>query len=103
MVGRNAALDGVRKRSRQVAMPAEDQVSDLDDAETPMAERLDDSQYRDDVLRDAFSDVLAHRVQFAAVIDHTGAVVGVLSSDAIARELAPGPAPVEPATAEEPA
>jgi RNA polymerase sigma-70 factor (ECF subfamily) len=51
MVGRNAALDGVRKRSKQVAMPAEDQVSDLDDAETPMAERLDDSQYRDDVLR----------------------------------------------------
>jgi RNA polymerase sigma-70 factor, ECF subfamily len=51
MVGRNAALDGVRKRSKQVAMPAEDRVSDLDDAETPMAERLDDSQYRDDVLR----------------------------------------------------
>ena len=51
MVGRNAALDGVRKRSKQVAMPAEYQVSDLDDAETPMAERLDDSQYRDDVLR----------------------------------------------------
>jgi RNA polymerase sigma-70 factor (ECF subfamily) len=51
MVGRNAALDGVRKRSKQVAMPAEDQVSDLDDAETPMAERLDESQYRDDVLR----------------------------------------------------
>ena len=51
MVGRNAALDGVRKRSRQVAMPDEDQVSNLDDAETPMAERLDDSQYRDDVLR----------------------------------------------------
>src|SRR5690606_15705214 len=51
MVGRNAALDGVRKRSKQVAMPAEDLISDLDDAETPMAERLDDSQYRDDVLR----------------------------------------------------
>jgi len=51
MVGRNAALDGVRKRSRQVAMPDEDQVSNLDDAETPMAERLDDSQYRDDVMR----------------------------------------------------
>jgi RNA polymerase sigma-70 factor, ECF subfamily len=29
MVGRNAALDGVRKRSKQVAMPDEDQVSDL--------------------------------------------------------------------------
>ncbi len=51
MVGRNAALDGVRKRSKQVAMPDEDAVSDLEDAQTPMAERLDESQYRDDVLR----------------------------------------------------
>src|SRR5262245_2529060 len=41
MVGRNAALDGVRKRSRQTAMPEEDMISDLDDVETPMAERLD--------------------------------------------------------------
>lgn len=51
MVGRNAALDSVRKRSRHTAMPDEAQVSDLEDVETPMAERLDDSQYRDDVLR----------------------------------------------------
>jgi RNA polymerase sigma-70 factor (ECF subfamily) len=51
MVGRNAALDGVRKRSKQVAMPDEEQVSNLEDVETPMAERLDESQYRDDVLR----------------------------------------------------
>jgi RNA polymerase sigma-70 factor (ECF subfamily) len=51
MVGRNAALDGVRKRSKQAALPDEDAISDLDDVETPMAERLDESQYRDDVLR----------------------------------------------------
>lgn len=51
MVGRNAALDAVRKRSKQAPMPDEAQVSDLEDVETPMAERLDDSQYRDDVLR----------------------------------------------------
>ena len=51
---------------------------------------------RDDVLRDAFSDVLQHRVQFAAVVDSAGAVTGILSADAVARELAPGPAPVEP-------
>jgi RNA polymerase sigma-70 factor (ECF subfamily) len=51
MVGRNAALDAVRKRSRQAPMPDEAQVSDLEDVETPMAERLDDSHYRDDVLR----------------------------------------------------
>lgn len=50
-VGRNAQLDGVRKQARQVALPEEDQLSDLDDAETNMAERLDTSDYRDDVLR----------------------------------------------------
>ncbi len=51
IMGRNAAADQVRKRSKQAPMPDEAQVSDLEDVETPMAERLDDSQYRDDVLR----------------------------------------------------
>ena len=51
LVGRNAALDGVRKQSRTTALPDEDRLSDLDDAETPMAERLDNAHYRDDVLR----------------------------------------------------
>ncbi len=51
LVGRNAALDGVRKQSRNTALPPDDEISDLDDVETPLAERLDGSQYRDDVLR----------------------------------------------------
>jgi RNA polymerase sigma-70 factor, ECF subfamily len=51
MVGRNAALDGVRRRSKQTELPDEDQLSDLEDAEADMAERLDGSHYRDDVLR----------------------------------------------------
>jgi len=51
LVGRNAALDGVRRRSRQTALPDETALSDLEDAEAPLAERLDGSQYRDDVLR----------------------------------------------------
>jgi RNA polymerase sigma-70 factor (ECF subfamily) len=51
MVGRNAALDGVRKRSRQTELPPEDQISEVDDVETPMAERLDGEHYRDDILR----------------------------------------------------
>jgi len=51
MVGRNAALDSVRKRSRQAELPPEELISDVDDVETPMAERLDGSQYRDDILR----------------------------------------------------
>jgi RNA polymerase sigma-70 factor (ECF subfamily) len=51
LVGRNAALDGTRRQSRNVAMPPDDLISDLNDAETPLVERLDDSHYRDDVLR----------------------------------------------------
>jgi RNA polymerase sigma-70 factor (ECF subfamily) len=51
MVGRNAGIDGVRRRSRQEALPEEDRISDLEDVEAPLAERLDGSHYRDDVLR----------------------------------------------------
>jgi RNA polymerase sigma-70 factor (ECF subfamily) len=51
MVGRNAALDAKRKTSRQDELPPEELLSDLDDVETPMAERLDGSGYRDDILR----------------------------------------------------
>jgi RNA polymerase sigma-70 factor, ECF subfamily len=51
MVGRNAAIDQVRRRSRQEALPDEETISDLDDVETPLAERLDGADYRDDVLR----------------------------------------------------
>jgi RNA polymerase sigma-70 factor (ECF subfamily) len=51
LVGRNAALDGVRKQSRTTALPPEEEISDLADAESELAERLDGSHYRDDVLR----------------------------------------------------
>jgi len=51
MVGRNAALDQKRKTQRLTELPDEALLSDLEDVETPMAERLDNSQYRDDVLR----------------------------------------------------
>ena len=51
LVGRNAALDGARKHSRDTELPPDETISDLDDVETPLAERLDGSQYRDDVLR----------------------------------------------------
>jgi RNA polymerase sigma-70 factor (ECF subfamily) len=51
MVGRNAALDGVRKRARQTELPPEEVLSDLDDAETAAVERVDGADYRDDVLR----------------------------------------------------
>jgi len=51
LVGRNAALDGMRRRGRQAPLPPEEALSDLDDAEAALAERLDGSHYRDDVLR----------------------------------------------------
>jgi RNA polymerase sigma-70 factor (ECF subfamily) len=51
LVGRNVALDAVRRRSKSQALPPEEILSDLEDAETDLAERLDSSHYRDDVLR----------------------------------------------------
>lgn len=51
LVGRNAGLDGVRRRARQVPLPEDEALSDLDDAEAPLAERLDGAHYRDDILR----------------------------------------------------
>jgi RNA polymerase sigma-70 factor (ECF subfamily) len=51
LVGRNAGLDIVRKQSRNTQLPPDDEISDLGDAESELAERLDGSHYRDDVLR----------------------------------------------------
>ncbi len=52
MVGRNAAIDEVRRNRRQQPLPEDDRaISDLDDAEDEIAERLDGSHYRDDILR----------------------------------------------------
>ena len=51
LVGRNAAIDATRRRSRQEPLPPDDVISDLEDTETALAERLDGEHYRDDVLR----------------------------------------------------
>src|SRR5246127_5117902 len=52
MVGRNAAIDEVRRNRKQQPLPEDDQaISDLGDAEHEIAERLDGSHYRDDILR----------------------------------------------------
>lgn len=50
-VGRNATLDIVRRDSRNTQLPEDAAISDLDDVEADMAERLDNSHYRDDILR----------------------------------------------------
>ena len=51
MVGRNVAIDSKRRQSKQQALPDEDVLSDLDDAEADIVERIDDAHYRDDILR----------------------------------------------------
>jgi RNA polymerase sigma-70 factor (ECF subfamily) len=52
MVGRNAAIDEVRRNRRQEPLPEDDRaISDLEDTEDELAERLDGSHYRDDILR----------------------------------------------------
>jgi RNA polymerase sigma-70 factor (ECF subfamily) len=51
-VGRNSAIDSLRRQGKQVPLPNDDeQLSDLEDAEDQLADRLDDSHYRDDILR----------------------------------------------------
>ena len=51
LVGRNAALDSVRRKAREAPLPQDVLISDLEDAEADLAERLDGADYRDDVLR----------------------------------------------------
>jgi RNA polymerase sigma-70 factor (ECF subfamily) len=51
MVGRNVGIDDARRKAKQQALPDEDALSDLGDAETAIADRLDESHYRDDILR----------------------------------------------------
>ena len=51
MVGRNVAIDDIRRGRKQEPLPEDDAISDLDDAEEALAERLDGSHYRDDILR----------------------------------------------------
>jgi RNA polymerase sigma-70 factor (ECF subfamily) len=50
-VGRNVAIDTARRRGREEALPPDEIISDLDDAEAVLAERLEDAHYRDDILR----------------------------------------------------
>ena len=51
LVGRNVAIDATRRRRKHEPLPADEFVSDLDDAEVAVVERLDDGDYCDDILR----------------------------------------------------
>ncbi|MFJ7355522.1 RNA polymerase sigma factor [Phyllobacterium sp. NPDC097923] len=50
-VGRNSAIDTVRRQAKQQPLPPEDLLSDLGDAESAIAEKIDSADYRDDILR----------------------------------------------------
>lgn len=51
MVGKNASIDSVRKQSRLQPLPDEDGISNLADVEAAEAQRIDEADYRDDILR----------------------------------------------------
>jgi len=51
LVGRNAAIDTVRRQGKQEPLPPEDALSTPEDTEGSLAQRLDDAHYRDDILR----------------------------------------------------
>ncbi|HKU14655.1 MAG TPA: RNA polymerase sigma factor [Steroidobacteraceae bacterium] len=50
-VGRNSALDSVRRRRKEQVLPSEETLSDDDDAQATLADQLDAEHYRDDILR----------------------------------------------------
>jgi RNA polymerase sigma-70 factor (ECF subfamily) len=94
LVGRNAALDGLRRQGRHEVLPADEAISDLDDAEAPLAERLDGSHYRDDVLRLLFiccHPELPNTQQIALALR----IVSGLSVKQIARAFLVGEAAME--------
>lgn len=55
MVGRNVAIDALRRDRKSETLPDEATLSDLDDAEGALVQRLDDGHYRDDLLRLLFT------------------------------------------------
>jgi RNA polymerase sigma-70 factor (ECF subfamily) len=50
-VGRNSGIDVVRKKAKTQALPDEELISDIEDVESDLVDRLDGSNYRDDILR----------------------------------------------------
>ncbi len=94
LVGRNVALDGARRKRKQTSLPDEDQLSDLDDVEAELVDRLDSSEYRDDLLRLLFvccHPELPNTQQIALALR----IVSGLSVKQIARAFLVGEAAME--------
>jgi RNA polymerase sigma-70 factor, ECF subfamily len=51
LVGRNLALDEIRRQSKHEELPPDEVLSNRDDTESALADHLENSEYRDDVLR----------------------------------------------------
>ena len=94
LVARNSGIDRRRREARNVALPDEAVLSDLDDQETSLVDRLDEADYRDDILRLLFTcchpDLPANQ-QIALALR----VVSGLSVDQIARAFLVGEAAME--------
>ncbi len=94
LVGRNVGLDGARRKRKQTELPDEDQLSDLEDVETELVDRLDNSDYRDDLLRLLFiccHPELPNTQQIALALR----IVSGLSVKQIARAFLVGEAAME--------
>ena len=94
LVGRNAALDGARRRARDRPLPDEAAISELEDAEVSLVERLDEAHYRDDILRLLFvccHPDLPDTQQIALALR----IVSGLSVEEIARAFLVGQAAME--------
>lgn len=93
-VGRNSGIDKVRRQSRETALPPDELLSDLEDRESELADRLDGSHYRDDILRLLFvcsNPVLPATQQIALALR----IVSGLSVKQIARAFLVGEAAME--------
>ncbi len=93
-VGRNVALDALRRKRKEDVLPSEETISDTGDAEEQMAEHLDDAHYRDDILRLLFvccDPVLPSNQQIALALR----IVSGLTVKEIARAFLVGEAAME--------
>lgn len=93
-VGRNSGIDKVRRQSRETVLPPEELLSDLEDQESDLAERLDGSHYRDDILKLLFvcsNPVLPATQQIALALR----IVSGLTVKQIARAFLVGEAAME--------
>ena len=93
-VGRNSGIDKVRRQSRETVLPPEELLSDLEDQESDLVDRLDGSHYRDDILKLLFvcsNPVLPATQQIALALR----IVSGLTVKQIARAFLVGEAAME--------